>query len=202
MRFITISGPQSSGKSTVFKYLSKKYSRRGIKFVEEINPYEHTKTDHPKYLSTYGIQEVLTKKTLAVMKKLGNKTNIVMETGPMQIVYIDKYSNPKKAEEYFSKYVEISKKLNPFIIFIDTKPGISFKRRRKVYEERIDRHKMIHKKKEILKQYEEKIYDLYPLWHKWFKRYPFEKKIIKNSYKKEKQYIKEVEDVIKSLLNH
>jgi hypothetical protein len=171
-----------------------------VKFVEEINPYEHTKTDHPKYLSTYGIQEELTKKTLAVMKNLGRKTNIIMETGPMQIVYIDKYSTPKKAEEYFKKYVEISKKLNPFIIFIDTKPNISFKRRRKTYEERIRRHKMDNKKKEILDQYEEKIYYLYPLWHKWLDRYPFEKKIIKNSYKKESEYIKEVENLIKTLL--
>jgi thymidylate kinase len=200
-RFITIAGPQSSGKSTVFKYLSKKYGNQNIKFVAEINPYEYKGTDHPKYLTTYGIQEILTKKTLALLRKIGDKTNFILETGPMQIIYVEKYDGIRKAETYFKKYLEISKPLNPFIIFIDTKPRISYMRRKAVYEERIQRHNLTNKKKEILKQYEEKIYELYPLWHKWLKRFPFDKKIVRNSYKTEKQYIKEVENIVKNLMS-
>lgn len=198
--FLTLAGPQSSGKSTVFNYLSKKYARNKIKFIPEINPYEVKKSDHPKFLSTYGIQESLTKKTLALLKKVNGKTDYIMETGPMQIIYVEKYDGLKKAEIYFKKYLQISKQLNPYIIFIDTKPHISFMRRKAVYVDRIKRHNLIDKKKEILKQYEDKIYELYPLWHKWLKKFPYRKIVIKNSYKSEKKFVSEVDKIVKSLL--
>ncbi len=198
--FITVSGPQSSGKSTVFKYLESKYSKRGIKFIKEINPYEFKKTDHPKYLSTHGIQETLTKMTLSSLGKITSKKNHIMETGPMQIVYVEKYEGLKKANLYFKKYLKIVKPLNPIIIFIDTKPEISFRRRKQTYITRIKKHNLQDRQKQLLNEYKNKIFDLYPLWHKWLRKFPYKKIVIKNSYKSEDKFIKEVDKIIRSLL--
>ncbi len=198
--FITVSGPQSSGKSTVFKYLKGRYTKHGIKFISEINPYEFKKSDHPRYLSTHGIQETLTKMTLASLKKITSKINHIMETSPMQIVYVEKYEGLKKANLYFKKYIEIVKKLDPILIFIDTKPDISFRRRKQIYIARIKKHNLQDKQKQLLNEYKNKIFDLYPLWDKWLEKFPYKKIIVKNSYKSEDKFINEIDRIIQSLL--
>lgn len=200
-KFIVISGPQSSGKTTIFSHLSKKYGNKKIRFIPEISPYTESGTDHPRLLSPYEIQENLTKKTLTLLENIDKNSDYVMETGPMQIVYIEKYTGIEKAENYFKKYLKIITPLKPVIVFVETKPEISFRRRKNKYVERIKRHGLLSKKEELLEQYEKKIYDLYPLWHKWLDKYPFEKIVVKNNYKTKKKFISEMEGIFRSLLS-
>lgn len=197
--FIIITGPQSSGKTSSFKHLKKLHKR--AKFIEEVTPYDFKGSDHPKYISTYGIQEALAKKTIALLKKIDPKDNYFMETGPMQIVYLEKYSGLKQANFYYEKFLRIMEHWNPILVFIDTKPEISFKRRRNTYLERIKKHKLQDSRKTVMNTYREKIFRLYPLWHKWLKKFPFKKVIIKNSYKSEAEFKANLDKVILSLIS-
>ncbi|KKP66153.1 MAG: hypothetical protein UR68_C0035G0014 [Candidatus Roizmanbacteria bacterium GW2011_GWA2_35_19] len=197
---IVISGPQSSGKTTVFNYL--KGRLKDFSFVEEINPYIVKKSSHPRYISPSGkFQEELSLMTLKKIKLLNSNKNYVFETGPMQIVYVEKYSGFKAANLYLKKYLKILKSFNPTIIFIDSKPEISFKRRKKKYLERIKEYRLEDKEKEILGEYKQKIIDLYPLWLKWLDRYPYKKIVINNNNKTKRQFIDEVSKIILSLLS-
>lgn len=197
--FISIAGPQSAGKTTAFKYLSKKYAKRGILFQMDMNPYIFKKSDHPKYISTQDFQEDLNRETIKLLQSIDRNTDVIMENGPMQVVYIEAYSGKRKAEEYFRKYVKLLKRLDPVIIMVDAKPKLSFKRRINEYLRRIKKHKLQKQAQTILDQYEKKIIDLYPLWNKWFKRFPFKKILIKNSYKKQEKYLAEIETVINKI---
>ena len=197
---IIIAGPQSSGKTTVFNYLRDRL--KDFLFVEEINPYKVKKSSHPKYISPSGkFQEELSLMTLKKIKSLTAKKNYIFETGPMQIAYVEKYSGLKVASLYFKKYLKILKSFNPTIIFIDSKPEVSFKRRRKKYLERIKEYHLEDKREEILSEYKQKIIDLYPLWNKWFNKYPYNKIVIKNSNKTKRRFINEVSEIILSLLS-
>lgn len=197
--FIILTGPQSSGKTSSFRHLKSVY--KSAKFIEEVTPYDFKGSDHPKYISTYGIQEELAKKTITLLKKIDPEDNYFMETGPMQIVYLEKYSGVEKASLYFKKFLKIMTAWNPILVFIDTKPQISFKRRKNIYLKRIEKHKLQDSRKAFMDIYRQKIFKLYPLWHKWLNKFPFEKIIIKNSYKSEEEFRVNLDKIILSLIS-
>ncbi|MGB9883701.1 MAG: hypothetical protein ACPLRN_04315, partial [Microgenomates group bacterium] len=110
--------------------------------------------------------------------------------------------NFKSAKTYFKKYLKIYKNYQSMVIFIDVKPKISWKRRKNKYWQRIKEAGIIDKDeiKKRFKKYKKIIFDLYPLWLKYFKIIPFQKIIIKNSYKTKKVFLEETEKKIKNFL--
>jgi hypothetical protein len=134
------------------------------------------------------------------MKNLDPSKNYIFETGPLQIVYVEKYSGIRQANIYFEKYLKALKLFKPTIIFIDTKPYISFKRRKNKYLDRIKTHGLSKESKIIIQEYRDKIFDLYPLWRKWLDKFSCQKIIIKNSYKSKEEMLKIISDVFVNIV--
>ena len=88
----------------------------------------------------------------------------------------------------------------PVILFIDTKPAVSWKRRKPIYEKRTAGIPSVQERKKAMKKYRSTIERLYPLWIKWYKKFPFEKYMIRNSYKNEEVFLNEVMTISRSRL--
>lgn len=202
-RLITIAGPQSSGKTTLFNHLKKKYKK--YVFLPEINPKSITGKKDFGAINTYeSLERRITKIDIDRIKKIDrNNKIIVIETGIFHYVWTENFLDKKTAEKYFKKYLDVQKKFHSFVIFIDTKPDISWKRRKEIYKQRI-LNKGIHDKsiiKKYLQEYKKIIFNLYPLWLKCYKKIPFEKIMIKNSTKAKTTFLKQAEKIILSLLS-
>ncbi len=208
---LIIAGPQSSGKTTVFNLLKNyliddRQPDKRVAFLSEINPYCFVNKNHlgaafvDKKLQIAianadlkRIQKIIDNNFDHDRGKSCDKTYLI-ETGIFGLVYFEHILGRKKAEIYFKKYLEMYKHFSPIILFIDTKPEISWKRRKPKYLERIKNSGVIDPKKKaaMLKKYRGIIDALYPLWLKWYKKFPFEKYMIRNSYKTERAFLKEI----------
>lgn len=201
--FITIAGPQSSGKTTAFNYLQEKYP--DWYFVDEINPFTVVDKDHMGgAFVNEDLETKLLEIDLAKVKAVINSYNpiAIIETGILHVVYGEFFINNKLAKEYFEKYNRLYQELNSYIIYIDTRPEVSFQRRKAEYLNRIKKRN-INTPKEIqtaLIKYQNTIYKLYPIWQKFYKRLKFPSKIINNSYKTQEVFLKEIEKTIQNLL--
>jgi len=201
-KFLIIAGPQSSGKTTVFNLLKKKYPK--LSFVEEINQYSLVNKKHMGgAFVNREIEIAITSENIRTTKKIDRtKKVVIMETDIFHVVYLEKSAGRKTAEEFFPRYLKAHKGLNPTIIFIDTKPRTSFQRRRKIYLKRIKDAGIIDlkTKKQMLEKHKKNIYDLYPLWIKYYKKIPFKKFMIKNSRKTFRKFVSELENKAKKIL--
>lgn len=193
-KLLIIAGPQSSGKTTVFELLKKKYAK--IKFIPEINPYAIAGNNH---LGGAFVDAKLDKKIVDIsIKKIAvvNKSykTVCVETGPFHIAWLAENTDQKTVDVYFLKYLKALKPFEPTILFIDTKPAVSFRRRKNIYLSRIKKAGINDRreKKRMLNKYENKIKRLYPLLIKYYKKLPFAKIMIRNSYKSFRQFKNEV----------
>ena len=123
-----------------------------------------------------------------------------METGIFHLVYAEKFCGKKIANNFFYKYLTYHEKFDCKTIFFDTKPEISWHRRYPNYLKRIKDQNRENNSFYILAKYQKTIYDLYPLWLKWYQKIPFEKVMIKNSFKTKKKFLQEVEEKIQEFL--
>ncbi|MEK7078478.1 MAG: AAA family ATPase, partial [Patescibacteria group bacterium] len=168
-KLIIIAGPQSSGKTTIMELLEKKYPH--IPFIKEINPFTIISKNHLG--GAYVDDETERKITDADIKKIKdinrNQKIVVMETGILHCAYIEYYCGIKAVQQYLQAYIKAHEGLHPIIFFIDTKPQISWKRRRKNYIQRIHRAGVTDakKRKEMLEFYCTRIGNIYHLWHKY-----------------------------------
>lgn len=191
-RLITIAGPQSSGKTTLFNVLKNRY--QSWRFIEELNPYQVVSKDHlggafiDKALELKFLEE-----DLKIIKTIDDKRTTVIETGIFHVVYGEKFCGAKIAQKYLEKYLKLHEKLKPLIFFIDTKPEVSWRRRQEKYLERINQAGVTDQKEitRRLAKYQKFIYDLYPLWHKYLEKIPFEKIVFRNSYISTEEFIRE-----------
>lgn len=213
IRLIVIAGPQSSGKTTSLNLLKQKYPN--FNYLEEINPYNITNNNHQgaafvnknMQINIANIDIRRTKNILVdqLSHDRGNngKTNnaYIIETGIFGLVYFERLMEIKNTDIYYKKYLSIYKKFDPIIIFIDTKPTISWKRRKPIYLKRIKDNGIIapSDKKAALKKYRQIIYDLYPLWLKYYNKVPFDKYMIKNSNKSYSRFKQELINKIQFL---
>lgn len=201
-KLIVIAGPQSSGKTTIMKLLEKKYPH--IPFIEEINPFTIISRNHLG--GAYVDAETERKITDANIEKIKtidqSQSAVFMETGILHTTYAEYYSGRETAEIYLKKYIKAHEGLHPIVFFIDTKPQISWERRRSIYLRRINNLgvKQWRERMKMLQKYRNTIVALYPLWHKYFHLIPFEKYIIKNSYKKWNVFEREIMEKVKALL--
>lgn len=201
-KLIVIAGPQSSGKTTIMKLLEKKYPH--IPFIEETNQF--TVVDKNHLGGAYVDSETERQINEADIEKIKtidrNQGFAFIESGIMHIIYMEYYCDEKTAIDYLKKYTKAYEGLHPIVFFIDTKPQISWRRRRKTYIQRIDRAGVTDSKKrrEMLGFYRTRISNIYHIWHKYYRLIPFEKYMIKNSYKRWEVFEREIMDKIKSIL--
>lgn len=198
--FFIIAGPQSSGKTTILQHLKKKHPQ--FLFIDETNQYTILNKNHlgSAYV-TREIEEQIAKTDIKKIKKIDRSLKyIITETSIMHCVYHEIFMSKEDAKLYFNKYIKAYKRLHPVLLFIDTKPQVSWKRRRRKYIERIRKVGLLNssKKKEMLAKYRRNIEKLYPLWIKYFKKIPFEKYMIKNSNKTWNVFEKEIMKKIKT----
>ena len=172
-----IAGPQSSGKTTILQHLKKKFPL--FLFINETNQYSLLNKNHlGGAFVTREIEEQIVKADIKKVEEIDRSLNhIVIETGIMHCAYLEVFMSKKDARSYFHKYIQAHKGLHPILIFIDTKPQVSWNRRRRIYIERIIQAGVIDssKKKEMLAKYQGNIEKLYPLWIKYFHKVSFEK---------------------------
>ncbi len=203
-QFITITGPQSSGKTTAVNFLKSKYS--DWFYVEEVNPYTVISKDHPGAAYTSkDLQVNLMEIELTKLKAIESRYESVsvVEMGILRLVYAEYFYHKKLADQYLATYLKLYRDLNPYIIFIDTKPEVSFHRRKAKYIERIH-NQGINDKKHFdiaLRKYQDTIFHLYPQWLKYYEKLNFPKKSIKNSHIAEGEFIIEIDKAVKSILS-
>lgn len=201
-KLIIIAGPQSSGKTTIMKLLEKKYPY--IPFIEEENQFTLVNKNHlgGAYVNDK-TEKLINDVVIAKIKEIDRSQDIVfIESGIMHSSYAEYYCDENTAKNYLKKYIRAHIGLHPILFFIDTKPQISWRRRKKTYIQRINRAGVTNpqKRKEMLEFYHTRINNIYHLWHKYFHLIPFEKYMIKNSYKGWGVFEKEIMDKIKSFL--
>jgi len=199
-----IAGPQSSGKTTLFNFLKKKI--KNAVFLEEINPFTLVGKKHlGGAFVDLKIEKQIINEDLKRLKKIisqkSKKELVIEETGIFHLIYLKKLANEEIRAHYFQKYFRLYNKIIPLIIFIDTKPQISWRRRKQIYLSRLKNITDQKQKKLMLKKYQEKIFELYPQW-RWLYRYlPFRKVIIKNSHKKKRDFLKETLKIVDLFLH-
>ncbi len=191
---LIIAGPQSSGKTTIWKLLKKHY--RSATFIDETNQY--TVQDKKHLGAAYVDKDLEAKIIRADIKKITGINKpvklVIIETSIFHSLYSEALGDEKKAHVFYSEYLRSFRRFKPKVLFIDTKPLISWKRRKKYYLGRIKKAGINDRqqKSEMLKKYKNKIFQLYPFWIKYYQALPFPKIRVKNSSKPYKKFIAEV----------
>lgn len=202
-RLIVIAGPQSSGKTSVLKFISQKFL--DIPIINEVNQYTILGKNHMGSVFVNSDIEIkVVKKDIEITKKI-NRHNLitVIETGILHCPYLERFCNAKTADKFFNNYLKIYKIFRPIVIFINTKPSVSWRRRKKIYYKRIMKQGIKDKKqiKNIMEKYKKGLFIMYPLWLKYYKKIPFEKYMIKNSHNEKKFFDKQIMVLLQSIIN-
>jgi len=197
-RLIIIAGPQSSGKTTVLKHLRRLH--KNWEFIDEINP---TSITGIKNFGAINTTEELEKKIIETdinkIKSINRNFNTaVIETGIFHCVYASHFFSEKIALQYFNMYLKAHEGLKPYVIFIDTKPQVSWERRKGRYLKRIREKRIREKKKKelLLKKYRKTIDDLYPHWLRIFKKIPFEKIKMMNNHENKSEFLENIDRIL------
>lgn len=197
---ITIAGPQSSGKSTVFSSLQSIYPTAF--FIEETNQYKLIGNHHPgaAYV-TSSIEEQILNEDIKIINSLDCSQDIyIIETGILHVTYAAFMLGKEKADIFFNEYLRTYNKFRPVVLFIDTKPEISWKRRKPIYFKRTADCKSPQERTEMMNTYRKRIIDLYTFWLQYYQRIPFTKFTIRNSYKRYDTFMKEVLSLMKTFV--
>ena len=201
-KLIVIAGPQSSGKTSLLNNLKKKYSN--WHFIDEINPATVTgKKDFGAVNTGTELEKKIIERDINNIRNISRDHQIVvLECGIFHYVYARHFIYREQANFYFKEYLKAHKGLDTHVIFIKTIPEVSLERRKEKYLKRIMDKGITDKKiiDEYLEQYRKVIDDLYPLWLECYKKVPFPKIMIENSYKEKSRYLKEADEIIQSLL--
>jgi len=193
---ITIAGPQSSGKTTVCQMVKLKHPEWN--YLEETNPYTLTDGNHPgAAFTTKKLELQIVNEDIRKIKKINRLSDInLIETGIMHLMYLEAMINKKTADRYFDSYLKAHEGLKTIIIFIDTKPEISWLRRKNKYKTRVEGFDCPSDKKKALQKYKDAIFRFYPLWIKWLDRIPFEKYVISNSQSSYAEFQRKILDAV------
>jgi thymidylate kinase len=172
IKYIVIAGPQSCGKTTAIEFLKAKYSDRFI-FHPEINPYTVSKKAALGSIVTNNkIEHLIHSEVLKRIKNINGSTkSYIAETEIFHLAYILMLRGKSYYRKKMEEYIKALGKQELYVIFINTQPEISFKRREKEYLVRISKEVkrrciqglVVNKfKKEMLQKYEERIKEMYP----------------------------------------
>ena len=213
MRYVIIAGPQSSGKTTAVNYLSTFYMGKVI-VHREINPLLlYPKTARLGSIAATGeMQNKIMRADLRRLKMVTNESKThLAETDVFHLVYILLYLGEEAYKRAFQEYKEALTNFRTTVIFINTKPEVSFARRKEEYAKRVAaeviRQEIPLEKEQdftnkMLTVYQKRITDLYPLWLRVFNELNFcEAKIeVENNGLSEKGFVKQIQKTFAALV--
>jgi len=213
MKIIVIAGPQASGKTTVWRFLSDKYGGRAG-FYEEMNPY--VLFPEKARLGSVVVDAEMEKKIHeADVARIGEvlKEGMVgvIETLMFHAVYYEEFLGKEFYHQGMRDYEKALREVEVGVLFIDTTPEVSFARRRGEYWWRVVRE--IERRglkgeearrwgEEMMKKYETRMKDRYQKWWQVFEEldYVKEKWVIENNDRSRGSFLNEVEKVFLSWL--
>jgi len=177
MTIILITGPQSSGKTTLFNYLKNQYSK--ARFQPEINPYTILTKHSGSAFVTEDLQTEISRLTIKQFKAFLNLPQsplIFWETGFMNLAYMKRDLKPKNYSAFKNRYLKLAHSTNIKTIFIDTKPQVSWQRRKAIYLNRVKQYLKDNQIQDLEKQrkitetrmakYKQNLWLMYPLFKK------------------------------------
>lgn len=200
-----LSGPPSSGKTTVFNYLKHIFAGE-MEFFEEINPYTFFKKHKGGAFVDFDLELEIIKADFNRLQKVVNlKKHVLLETGLFHLVYLKRLTekeNTEKTRDLYSffenNYLSFFNSIPHLIIFIDTKPELSWQRRRLVYRKRVG--KIIKenggKVRELMGKYKNNLFELYNYFKGFYDFLPLNKILVKNNYRSKKSFLDEVKKII------
>ncbi len=202
-KLVIVSGPQSSGKTTLMNHI--KANHKDWFFVDEINPAFITgNKDHGAFHTGPELEKKIIEKSLNIINNLDMKKNVTfLETGIFAIVFARYLMDEKTADEFYRQFLKAFEGLELYVIFINTVPQVSWERRKEKYLKRIKNNGEVDKDliDKHLNRYKKIITELYPLMLKFYDELPFPKTMIENSNKEKSTFLKEAEKIIFSLLS-
>jgi len=212
-KIVVIAGPQSAGKTTATNFLANKYKDK-VKFYDEMNQYklfpEKTKLGGVVVDEEMerAIHEADIKRTRKIVKE---EEKALIETAMFHLVYHEKLIGREFYELADREYREVFEGVSLKVIFIDTKPEVSFRRRKPVYEARIERE--IKEKgwvgeaasefrKMMLEKYKRRMEENYPGWRRVYEEidYAREKIIIENNERSQEDFLAEVDKEFRRMM--
>lgn len=201
--YIVIAGPQSSGKSTAIEAIREKFPE--AKVYKEINPFTVSKKGERHKggaFVTPRLQKRIQEANLARLKTISRKRKGIYleETGVLGLAHAKMRLGEKAVNDYLGKYKKVLGKLNAAILFIDTRPEVSWKRRKDYYAEKAKEIKSGEKRKEVLQRYKDYLYKIYPEFHRILGRLNVPVKIYKNGDSPVEKFKKEILREFSSLL--
>lgn len=197
-KLIVIVGPPASGKSAAFNHLKKIYP--DAHFHNEVNPFTVMGNNHQggAYVDE-NLQRKIADVDLNRTKKVIGKGGLhIMETGIFGLVYIEELLGKEVAREYLEKYLPVYKQLNPTIVFIDTPPEESWRRRGPSYLRRAGAIENEKEREEAIRKYKDHIFRKYPLWSSFFEQLDLPKVKIKNVGITENGFLNKLVDIVSS----
>ncbi len=186
--YVAIAGPQSSGKSFAIAFLKKKFPR--YRFYPEINPFTVSGGAHRGgAFATVSEEEHISAEVLARLRRIGTMRGVhVEETGPFHLVYAKHVGHRALFTKAPGRAKRILGKMSAGILFIDTPPGVSWKRRRPYYRTRVaDLNPG--EQKAAMSRYRKRIYAIYDDWLVVLRILPFPNVIVKNSKISRKKFL-------------
>ncbi len=199
-KLIIIAGPQSSGKTTAFQFLKK--IRPDFLYIPETNMYSIISKSHrgAAYVTKTN-ERIILKNDIGIHRTIpGNIAAAVIETGIFHLIYAEAILGLKQATKYYQQYCSALKEFNPVIIFIDTKPEVSWKRRKSTYEKRTANMNNPKERKNAMKKYKQTMFRFYPVWIKWYERFRFKKYMIRNSLQSKKVFLESIQIISEEYL--
>ncbi len=212
-KIFVIGGPQSSGKTTAWQFLRDKYGSR-VGFYEEMSPYvlfpEKSKMGN---LAVDGeMEKKIHEADVARVSKILRENEVgVVETLMFHAVYYEEFVGEEFYCQGMKDYEEVLRGVEVGVLFIDTKPEISFARRRDNYLQRVvsetERRGLKGEEarkwsEETMKKYEDRIKNRYQKWWQVFEELDYVKKkwVIENNERSEESFLSEVEKVFSNWL--
>ncbi len=212
-RVIVVAGPQSSGKSTALAWLEEKPS---VVILPEVNPASLTGHQLGGLASNEAVEQAIVDEDLRqVTNQLeqleagGGERVLVWETGPFHLVYGHHYRLPN-VDQLSQRYRDLLDRTQPGLIFIETKPEVSWRRRQDNYQRRVaqflaqegpmDSKEKQEKARQLLDQYRQRLEALYPFWQRQLREWPHPQVVIANNDLSFDQFRAEVEQAFEKLL--
>jgi len=211
LKIVVIAGPQSSGKTTSLKYLREKYADQ-LDFHPEIN--QNTLFPEAKMGSVAVTPEMEREIVQTDINHLDNlpPSDLLQlaETAPFHLVY-SHHLDPDYYQEAILGYKQALEKHELYIIFIDTKPKVSFARRKRTYlarvkkaikEQNLSPEEASSYTRSMMLKYERAITERYPIWKNVLSEinYAKGKIIIPNNHSNQDKFLAEIEAAFLTIL--
>jgi len=143
MQYLIIAGPQAAGKTTTKRYLEercKEFSNQNFRFLDE------SRDIISKKHSSFGTLTITRDLEYKIIEEDLSRLKGIEERGKdSDINYVDETSvfglahsclHGIEIKDYFREYIDILRRLDSSVMFLDVPPEISLSRRKERYEKR------------------------------------------------------------------